>query len=227
MKFRSKVDTVLALQPDILVVQECKNFERLKFGPDTKKPNDYFWYGGNPNKGIGIFTYGNYKLKLREWHNPEFKMILPISASDGLDDFTLFAIWANNPDDPINQYVGQVWKAINFYEQYLSCSKTLLIGDFNSNVIWDKARRIGNHSTVVKYLAEKEIHSLYHYYHKEEQGKETRPTLYMYRHEDKPYHIDYCFASTDFIEKLRSLDVGEFKEWRQYSDHMPVIIDLF
>ncbi|HET9824163.1 MAG TPA: hypothetical protein VFP87_02450, partial [Chitinophagaceae bacterium] len=59
---------------------------------------------------------------------------------------------------------------------------------------------------------------------KQEQGKERHPTLYMYRQKDKPYHIDYCFASKDLIGKLKSVEVGKFRSWCRYSDHVPVMI---
>ena len=48
----------------------------------------------------------------------------------------------------------------------------------------------------------------------------------MYRHEDKSYHIDYCFISEDQVNKLKSVEVGEFDEWIKYSDHVPLMVDL-
>ncbi len=35
-----------------------------------------------------------------------------MAVSGGRFDFTLFAIWANNPHDRDGQYITQVWKAI-------------------------------------------------------------------------------------------------------------------
>ena len=102
----------------------------------------------------------------------------------------------------------------------------MLVGDFNSNTIWDRPRRKSNHSNVVKFLEEKEIYSCYHLYHKQEQGKEKHPTLYMYRHKDKPYHIDYCFISKELAKNLYSVDVGAFDAWCTHSDHVPVIVTL-
>jgi endonuclease/exonuclease/phosphatase family metal-dependent hydrolase len=145
-------------------------------------------------------------------------------VTGGKVDFILFAIWANNPEDKDGQYVTQVWKAIHHYESLLSASKTILIGDFNSNTIWDKPKRKGNHSDVVTKLAEKKIYSTYHLFHRQEQGKEQHPTLFLYRHENKPYHLDYCFASEDFIERLQHVEVGIYQDWSKHSDHKPLIV---
>jgi len=46
----------------------------------------------------------------------------------------------------------------------------------------------------------------------------------MYRHKDKGYHIDYCFASEDFAERLKSVEIGKYGFWKKYSDHVPVIV---
>ncbi|MDR7209254.1 hypothetical protein [Flavobacterium piscis] len=151
---------------------------------------------------------------------------MPIAVTGGKIDFTLFAIWANNPQDKDGQYVTQVWKAINYYEGLIKENKTILIGDFNSNTIWDKPRREGNHSTVVNKLETKKIFSAYHLYFNQIQGKEEHPTLYMYRHENKPYHIDYCFASSDFISMLESVEVGNYPDWKDHSDHKPLIVNF-
>jgi len=48
----------------------------------------------------------------------------------------------------------------------------------------------------------------------------------MYRHKDKPYHIDYCFVSGDMIEKLKSVEIGDFDYWTRFSDHVPVMVDF-
>lgn len=224
MAFRNKANFILQYQPDILVIPECEHPNKLKFSKTTTLPTDIFWYGKNLNKGLGVFSYSKYKFKLLEIHNPEFKNILPLSVTGGPFDFTLFAIWANNPDDKDGQYVTQVWKAIHYYDSLLLGKKTLLVGDFNSNTIWDKPRREGNHTTVVQKLKEKKIYSTYHKFHKQVQGKEEHPTLFMYRHKDKPYHIDYCFASKYFIDKLENVEVGDYNDWTKYSDHKPLIV---
>jgi exonuclease III len=224
MAFRKKAEFILAQKPDILVVPECECPDRLIFSKDTGLPTATFWYGLNQHKGLGVFSYSHYKFQLLEVHNPDFRDILPLLVTGGAFDFILFAVWANNPQDKDGPYVTQVWKAIHYYDALLSNNKTILIGDFNSNTIWDRPRREGNHSALVQKLEEKKIFSVYHTFHGQIQGKEAHPTLFMYRHEDKPYHIDYCFASEDFISKLVNVEVGGYSDWTKYSDHKPLSV---
>jgi len=224
MAFRKKADFILAHKPDILIVPECEHPDKLKFNNDTPKPNDILWFGMNQNKGLGIFSYSKFKFNLLKSHNPDLRIIIPISVTDGKYDFTLYAIWANNPDDPDGQYIEQVWKAIQHYDDHLTNKKTVLIGDFNSNTIWDRKHKESNHSNVVKFLENKGIFSSYHLFHKQVQGQEMHPTLYMYRHQDKPYHIDYCFVSKDIARKIKSVEIGDFNFWSKHSDHVPVIV---
>ena len=77
---------------------------------------------------------------------------------------------------------------------------------------------------MVKKLEEKSIFSCYHLHHKQVQGKEQHPTFYLYKHKDKPYHLDYCFASTDMIDKIQTVEIGDYDFWKQYSDHVPVMV---
>jgi len=224
MAFRKKADVILAYEPDILIVPECECIEKLVFGQDIQKPSDILWFGANQHKGLAILSYNNLKLTLLDDHNPAFQMIVPISVTGDGIDFNLFAVWAYNPNDPDGRYVEQVWKAIHHYDNLLSAKTTILAGDFNSNTIWDRKRRAGNHTNVVKYLEERGIHSAYHIYHDQIQGKEAQPTFYLYKHQNKPYHLDYCFVSAHIAKGLRSVEVGEHAYWTKYSDHVPVMV---
>ena len=224
MVYRRKANLLLIHKPDIVVVPECEHPDKLKFENGTPIPNDIIWFGKNPHKGLGVFSYSDFKFELNNTHRQEFRTILPLTATNKKKRFNLFAIWANNPEDKGDEYIGQVWKALNFYSGLLNNKKTFLIGDFNSNTIWDKPRREGNHSTVVEFLANKGIHSTYHKFYDQIQGKEKHNTLFMYRHKNKPYHIDYCFASNDLIKKLSHVEVGKYIDWCKYSDHTPLIV---
>ncbi len=226
MAFRKKAQFILEYKPDILIVPECECPDKLIFMGNIPPPTQILWYGTNNSKGIGIFSFSDFRFREIGRYNKDLKMIIPLEVNNGLIQFNLFAIWANNSADKANQYVGQIWKALSHYKEFLSHNHSILIGDFNSNAIWDKPRRLGNHSHVVEELKERNIYSCYHNYFKVQQGKEGHPTLYMYRHSDKGYHIDYCFASQFFINKLSLVEVGEHAFWKSYSDHVPLIVNF-
>jgi exodeoxyribonuclease III len=223
MAFRKKAGLLMPYKPDILVIPECEHPDKLVFDKDIPLSTSCLWFGENKNKGLGVFSYSGYKLKTLAEYTDQYKIIAPIAVKSPALNLTLFAVWANNPNDPDGQYVTQVWKAINHYKKLLGKRKLLLAGDFNSNTIWDKPRRDGNHSTVVEVLQKKRISSVYHHHFAQVQGKELHPTYYLYRHSDKPYHLDYCFASKQMMAQLKSVEVGEFEYWKKYSDHVPVI----
>jgi exodeoxyribonuclease III len=222
MAFRKKADFILAYKPDILIVPECEHPDKLKFTAGLPKPNDTLWFGTNQNKGLGIFSYGNFKLTRITTHNPEFQMIVPVVVTNGNLDFSLYAVWAKQSNR--RNYDEQIWQAIHYYDDNLTNKHTMLVGDFNSNTIWDKKHRESNHSNIVKRLEGKGIYSCYHSYYNQQHGKEQYPTLYMSRHKNRPYHIDYCFVSEDMLEKLLSVEVGNFDCWIPYSDHVPLIV---
>jgi len=223
MAFRKKADLLLQYQPDLLIIQECEHPNKIFF---SKPPGSVIWHGDNQHKGLGVFSFGNYKLELLAGHESSFKTILPIAVSNGDIDFTLFAIWANHPEDKGYQYIGQIWKAIHHYEYLIKAEKTILIGDFNSNSIWDKPRRVGNHTDMIKKLDLKRIKSVYHHHFDQEHGCEQHPTFNLYKNIDKPYHLDYCFVSEDIMLKLTGMKIGTYDEWRKHSDHLPLIIDF-
>lgn len=224
MAFRKKAAYILAHNPDILIIPECEHPDKLSFAENTPIPTDFIWMGDNKNKGLGIFSYSHFRFKVLRNHNPKLKTIIPVKVTGNDVQFTLFAIWANNPTDPDGQYVEQIWKALAHYKRQLKSTQTILIGDFNSNTIWDKKFRIGNHSHVVERLEKKRIHSCYHTHYNQKQGKEKDPTFYLYKHKEKSYHLDYCFASSDMIAKIQSVEIGAYDFWTAYSDHVPVMV---
>jgi len=225
MAFRKKFSLMIKLEPELLVIQECENQEKLELALADVQYNELLWFGDNPHKGVGIISFGDLTIKISKKYNPTFRYIIPVNGSYKGTNFNLFAIWAMpDKEDKKKSYVGQIWLAINYYDKLLS-KKCILIGDFNSNAIWDKKSRIGNHTDVVEKLANHKIVSLYHTLKKEKQGKEKVPTLYLLKQKDRPYHIDYCFVSSSFIDNNTSIVVGNYKDWIKKSDHVPLIID--
>lgn len=223
--FRKKADIVLIHRPDILLIQECEHPDKLKFGEATPKPHDIYWHSDGGKKGLGLFSYSDFKFELLPNFNPEFRYILPFRVTGNDMTFTFFAIWAmNNTEKREARYIGQIWLAINYYKDLLGNS-TILMGDFNSNKIWDYKDRVGSHSDVVNKLIDKDIHSVYHKHFNIEQGKETHATFFLQKNKNKPYHIDYCFASSDILNKVINVEIGTYDKWIKYSDHSPLMVE--
>ncbi len=223
MAFRKKAAIILTTKPDILIVPECEHPDKLIFTKETPKATSHVWFGENKNKGLGIFSYSNYTIEILNIHNPEFKYILPLSVYNDTITFIIFAIWAQKPQKN-DCYTEQIWNAVHFYKDLLTNDNVILAGDFNSNSIWDKPNRICNHTNLVNFLNSKNIHSSYHKFNNQEHGKESSPTLYMHRKIDKPYHIDFCFASQNLLRRISDVDIGTYDSWAHYSDHQPLTV---
>lgn len=223
MAFRKKWKVILDMNPDILVVQECEHISKYKDYELIPNLNEFIWIGENPNKGIGIFSFNNYQIQLSENYTDAYKYIIPIEVS-GERSFTLFGIWAMPDKKKASSYIGQIWKSLEYYKDQLN-KPSLLIGDWNSNQIWDKERKVGNHSQTVQELEKQNICSLYHSINNVNHGEETEPTLYLTKSIEKPYHIDYCFASKELISENTIVKIGSYKNWIKLSDHMPLIVE--
>ena len=216
----------MAYKPDILLVQECEQLNDLSFKTSARPIKFHHWHGDNKHKGIAIYSFSDYTIELLSDFNADLRYILPFRICGNRQSFTMFAIWAmNNKINREARYIGQIWLSINYYADLLD-DICLIIGDFNSNKIWDYKDRVGNHSDVVNKLAEHNIHSVYHQYFNMPQGSEAHPTFFLQRKQNKPYHIDYCFASKVLLDRLINVEVGTYDDWIQHSDHVPLIVDF-
>ena len=225
MAFRKKYEYVTAIGTDLLVIQECEHKQILEKALDLEAYNDIIWIGNNKNKGLGVISFNDYYLEQLDVYNEAYKYVLPLKLSKERNSINVLAIWAMpHEKDRKKDYVGQVWGAINYYK-HLFDGPTILVGDFNSNAIWNAQRKEGNHTDVVNFLAAKKILSLYHNENKVEHGEEKDPTIYLLKNLKKPYHLDYCFASSKLIGNKTSIEVGKHKDWLKLSDHMPLLIN--
>lgn len=224
MAFRKKAEYILGYLPDIIVVPECEHPDKIILKESLPSPNDTFWFGKNQNKGLAVFSFGDYKIRPLS-HNSSFKFILPLNIFNNKISLTVFAIWAQKPEYH-DCYTEQVWNAVHFYNELLAEENVILIGDFNSNSIWDKPKRLFNHTNLVDLLIAKGIFSAYQHFHNQKHGGERDSTLFMHRKNDRPYHIDYCFASKNLIDKMTNVEIGPYENWTTYSDHNPLIVDL-
>lgn len=232
---RKKIESLSVFDADILVVQECEDPSR-----STEEyrawASDYLWVGTSKNKGIGVFPkHGNtvkslnwsgvFKLQgLRSnseslnWKTEDLQLFLPFSING---KYNVLGVWTKGKSSQSFDYIGQFWKFLQIHANDLSQENTLIVGDFNSNAIWDREDRWWSHTDVVGELKSLDIESLYHQQNNEEHGEETTPTFFLHRKQEKSYHIDYVFVSKDLLSKCQLL-VGDIESWIMVSDHMPL-----
>jgi exonuclease III len=223
--FRRKAEAVARFAPDLAVIEECEPLEKLKFPPGVAAPTAQLWFGDTGGKGLGIFSYTDLKLTVSKTYNPAIRYCVPIRVS-GPHRFNLIAVWAMNHKDRKLSYVGQVHLALHAYAHFIRRAETVLMGDFNSNSIWDGERLHGSHGGVVRHLAARHIHSIYHAHFGEAHGAESRNTFFLQRNRAKGYHLDYCFVPQRWLPRLQSLTVGSYADWIGLSDHCPLFVEF-
>lgn len=220
-KFREKFKSIVEENADIYVIQECEdpsqanNEEYLEFAGDN-----YFWCGNYKDKGLGIFAKEDIKLEKIPDLNEEFDHFIALRVNDS---FNLLGVWA------MPKYVEMIHDYFDangdlFDENLIMC------GDFNSNAIWDKEHKTKdaegndkNQTNLVLKLEKSNLVSAYHHLNDERQGEESQATFFMYRHLDKPFHIDQVFASVD---RVKELEIGNAEKWIELSDHLPIIFEI-
>ncbi len=236
---RKKTEELDTLDGDVYVVQECEDPAR---STDTFKDwaGSYLWVGTSKHKGLGVFPkkgntvqaldwFGAFKQpgvinsnSSTSWSTAELKLFLPFTLNE---EFQCLGVWTKAEGADVFSYIGQLWKYLQIHRDQLRQERTILLGDLNSNSIWDKPDRWWNHSDVVEELSAIGLQSSYHRQTGEAQGQESTPTFFLHRNVEKAYHIDYVFASGDLLDQS-NVKIGEQKNWLGVSDHMPVVLEI-
>lgn len=210
-----KRSTISELSADLLVLQECAQ--------PAKLDDQHLWFGANPRKGVSVQAFGDYRLTpvpIRETTPPCF---IPVEVT-GPESFLLIAVWTQKEPYP---YVEGLTRAVTMYADMIRTRPTVLIGDFNSNAIWDAEHPAAhNHSALVASLDELGCVSAYHEHFREMHGSETRPSYFHWWKEEHPFHIDYAFLPKAWLHRLESVDVGSFAAFKGASDHRPISVVL-
>ncbi|HFJ9434327.1 endonuclease/exonuclease/phosphatase family protein [Bacillus thuringiensis] len=226
MAFRKKIDKILPLKADILVISECEKSEKWGQIDKEKGINDFLWEGDNPNKGIGLITLDErYQIEIHPDYDKSLRYIVPIKVSSDKQEFIMFAVWSQKGETRYSSYIGQIYLALEKYASLLK-EPCIIVGDWNSNKVFDHIKRVKTHSEVVEFLEAFGIKSAYHHFSEEEQGEESKATHYFRKEKARPFHIDYLFASEIFLEQLKFFKIGSCEEWIEFSDHMPIIAEF-
>lgn len=202
---RKKLPDIDSLQADIVVIQECEDPQFYK-EHYLDWAGDYLWIGTNRNKGIGVFPKNGNRVSALPWHG----------------EFAITGVSKNHP--------SARWSTSDL--------KLFLPFSVNDNLtmlaVWTKGSDkeafgyVGKLWAVLGLFAISKMHGhavIYHQLMNEQQGLESMPTFYLQRNLNKPYHIDYAFATADLVGNCE-LDVGKSMEWIHLSDHMPLVVTV-
>jgi hypothetical protein len=220
----------MAMAPDVAVLSECADLETLRAKAPGFEPSDACWVGHNRNKGLAVFAFGDYRLRRYGRGDPSITHAIPVRVRS-VATFNLLAVWAHHGKTFYDfGMAGPTQRAVRRYKRFLSEGPSIVVGDLNNHVRWDRPRKVNNHANLVGQLEALGLVSAYHQFHAVPQGGELHPTLYWRdRTRDGPtYHIDYGFVPRASSHLLRSVTIGTFDEWiaSGFSDHVPLTIDL-
>jgi exonuclease III len=215
-----KLPRLLALAPDLAVIQECeRNLEDLPDGAT------YLWVGNeqNPRKGLGVISFGP-QISAEPLHRTIWSYFLPVSLSS--PRMRLLAVWAYNHRASRfgAEHIGKPMDVFRELEEWFSGAATVVAGDFNNSVEWDRPGGPNNFAAVDDFLNKLGLRSVYHGETGESLGSESRDTYFHTKSKDNSFHIDYIYAPK--ATPIRSVSVGSFTEWRDASDHVPIVLDF-
>jgi exonuclease III len=223
--YRKKAPYLAGFAADLIVIQECECPAKLRFKTDVHPPTDFLWQGDNPDKGVGVFAHADLRYTLYRQYEPSIRHCIPIQVHGDVE-LHLLAVWAMGHPNKVQSYVGQLYAAVQRYADFIRERETIIIGDWNSNAIWDRERAVSNHSTVIKLLEAMGLTSVYHEYFGEVHGQEQQNTFFLHRSPQKGYHLDYCVVPKSWLSRLKSVTVGTYEQWSGHSDHMPLFVEF-
>lgn len=224
-----KAEVLLGLTPDLAVVPKAARQARTV----VQKSSGSVWVGAEKNKGLGVYGFNGYQLKLHEAYDKQLQWVAPVVVS-GPASFLLLATWSlqhwATEFHPDQRKRPQVEVALEVYAEAIKASKLPLVvaGDFNSCLAWDQREKNSRHANTLRALAGQGLVSAYHAARGVEQGQEAEPTHYWReRSRSAPkYHIDFAFVPKDWTPGITAT-VGDYAPWVEdgWSDHVPLTIE--
>jgi exonuclease III len=215
LKLQKKYEHIESLNSDITIIQECEKLKQDYF-PDVQ----YFWTGIDEKKGLGVIVKKD-SAQVSSLHNKNLIHFLPIIA----DEINILGVWAfNHRAKKYGEHVdGKTLEAIKYYYDWLQeTPKSIVAGDFNNSIIWDKLSNKDFYNINEK-LELIGLSSSYHKVTSDDYGEEKQGTFYHTKNIQKQYHIDYIYTCG---MDVKSVNIGVYEDWVQYSDHCPITVEV-
>ena len=222
----NKFDNLAALGPDLAVIPEMASPEVLKRKIRNQLGFSAEWVGQSENKGLGVLINPQWDYQIAECFDPQFELFLPVEILTPRR-INVLAVWAFNHRAKNNSPAANATNnVLKFYTDWIGNAPTIILGDFNNSVIWDKPGSLNNFREIIATLKSLGLSSLYHQQFNQSLGTEEDSTLFMYRKQDKRYHVDYFFASQQLLDNCGKLLIGKPSDWLQISDHAPLSLEI-
>jgi exodeoxyribonuclease-3 len=223
MALRLKFDRLRALRPDVAVVQECADPDAPKgWRPDCTA---YDWIGFNPDKGLGIFTFGDLMLTRHASYAEELALYLPVMVS-GWCRFSLLGVWVADPRKTPAGATNDPLVALQHYRSFLAQGPAVVAGDFNRLPQQMSVRRGGPGSSVNDVLAAAGLTNA-DYVRSGASGQAAlRRTHYHQRKFSRGFVVDYIYIPVAKASCLSAFEVGDPHDWITWSDHVPLGVEF-
>ncbi len=228
--FAEKLPRLVELEPDVAVATEvCTEGKLRKAGADGFATMD--WVGRIQTRGLAVMGFGAWKTKMYDamW-DQRLEWTLPAKATGpSKATFDVIGVWAFNKRahvDPSNFQQSQGEQLPTIYPKLFG-RPTVVAGDFNNSVVWDKPGKPRNWRRVIETMSELNLVSAYHTHFDEQPGEESRATHWWKRSTESTFHIDYCFVPKDWT--ITQVWVGSAEDWLRKtdgSDHAPLVVDV-
>jgi len=215
-----KFDALRGLEPDVAVVAECArpDVAAAKAVYSTVPESRRAWLGDNRTKGLGVFTFGDYRVASSKQGPAKTRYALHVGI-EGPRSFDLLAMWTQAPG-----YVENAHAALDTYRDVLGSGRAVLAGDLNSSAKFDK-EHTPNHSALVRRLEDEfEMVSAFHAATGIPQGDDRESPTHVHRLRKTKFHIDYAFIPSSW--SLGEVEVGAGAAWGALSDHFPLVVEV-
>ncbi len=223
MALRLKFERLRSLRPDVAVIQECADPAGANgWHPDCTA---FEWIGFNPDKGLGIFTFGDLALAKHPGYAEAYALYLPVAVT-GRCRFNLLGVWSADPRRIPEGATNDPLTALRHYRNFLAAGPAIVAGDFNRLPQQLSARRGGPGSSVVDVLAGAGLTNA-DYAMSDASGQQAlRRTHYHQRKFSRGFVVDYMFIPAAEVARLTAFGVGDPHDWITWSDHVPLVAEF-
>lgn len=226
MALYQKFDRLLALRPDVAVIQECASPERDAARGWQPACSDRDWIGFNADKGLGIFTFGGLRLRRHTAFSDAFSLYLPVEVW-GRCRLNLLGLWRADEQKIPAGATNDPLAALRYYRRFVSTPSSVVAGDFNllpQQMSLRPSPRGG--LSLVELLGRAGLRNADTIRPAAAAGDVLRRTHYHQRKPGRGFVVDYLFAPRREAARLARFEVGAPRDWLPCSDHVPLIAEF-